>query len=294
MKVFHGTGGNDQKDTGYTKLFGEGGDDLLGSDQPGQIDIIGGSGWDYLFISVDVTAVGNLKGGSGHDTIVGYQLTDEMTGGGGDDLIAGGAFQFLPHTNHPVAPTRTSGIDHINGGSGHDALYGFDGDDIINGDGGSDSGKISVPGFNYWADGSTYKLRAGLFGGDGHDTLDGGKGRDFLDGGPGSDLLTGGAGADTFAFKSATDSTPDTLRDVIQDFSEADLDIVDLSRIDAKTGKSGNQAFHFIGGAEFSHVEGELRFASGILSGDRNGDGIADFQVALTGVTSLKEGDFVL
>ena len=92
----------------------------------------------------------------------------------------------------------------------------------------------------------------------------------------------------------ATDSTPDALRDVIQDFSESDNDLIDLSRIDADTAKSGNQAFKFIGGNEFSHVAGELRFASGILSGDRNGDGIADFQVALTGVTSLKDGDFVL
>src|SRR6185436_12911628 len=104
MAVFHGTDGNDNRDTGFTKLFGEGGDDLLGSDQPGEIDISGDSGWDYLFIGVDVTAFGNLKGGSGQDTIVGFQLTDELSGGSGDDLVAGGAFQFLPDAHQTVSP----------------------------------------------------------------------------------------------------------------------------------------------------------------------------------------------
>ena len=39
-----------------------------------------------------------------------------------------------------------------------------------------------------------------LFGGEGDDRLDGGSGQDLLLGGEGDDRLTGGAGADTFVF----------------------------------------------------------------------------------------------
>jgi serralysin len=34
-------------------------------------------------------------------------------------------------------------------------------------------------------------------------------------------------------------------------------------------------------------VPGQLRFAAGLLQGDVNGDGVAEFQVQMTGVTSL-------
>jgi hypothetical protein len=47
-------------------------------------------------------------------------------------------------------------------------------------------------------------------------------------------------------------------------------------------------------GAAFSGAAGQLRFAGGILAGDVNGDGIADFEVKVTGAASLVAGDFVL
>ena len=41
-------------------------------------------------------------------------------------------------------------------------------------------------------------------------------------------------------------------------------------------------------------VAGELRCRSGIVYGDVDGDGRADFQIALDGVSSLRESDFIL
>ncbi len=71
-----------------------------------------------------------------------------------------------------------------------------------------------------------------------------------------------------------------------------------LSLIDADTGTGGNQAFAFIGSGAFTNVAGQLRYAkqSGTtyVEGDTDGDGAADFVIALTGTLNLVASDFVL
>ena len=103
-----------------------------------------------------------------------------------------------------------------------------------------------------------------LDGGDGDDHLSGGDGADYLIGGLGADVQTGGIGADHFIFTSVTEAPKGSSRDVILDFSQAELDVIDLSMIDANTKKPGDQAFHVIKGHHFHsegdhHVYGELR-----------------------------------
>ncbi|MEI6160185.1 MAG: hypothetical protein WCP77_10150, partial [Roseococcus sp.] len=61
----------------------------------------------------------------------------------------------------------------------------------------------------------------------------------------------------------------------------------DLRRMDANAGLAGDQGFAWIGGADFSHVAGQLRFAGGVLAGDLDGNAVADFQITLAGVGSL-------
>lgn len=128
----------------------------------------------------------------------------------------------------------------------------------------------------------------------GNDQMDGLGGNDILHGGRGADYLLGGAGADTFDYNHIAESTANSLRDVIGDFSRSQGDRIDLRDIDADTTHSGNQAFEFIGTAAFSREAGELRFQNGIVSGDTNGDGRADFQIALEDITSMRAGDFLL
>ncbi|WP_438755068.1 cadherin domain-containing protein [Pararhizobium sp. O133] len=138
-----------------------------------------------------------------------------------------------------------------------------------------------------------------LIGYAGNDLLYGDAGNDTLYGGLGADDLTGGAGKDTFLFKTLGDSTvSSTGRDTIFDFSGTAGDRIDLSTIDASTKSAGDQAFSFIGAAEFTGKAGELRFyktsANTYVYGDVNGDAKADFAIHLDDAVTLTKGYFVL
>lgn len=136
-----------------------------------------------------------------------------------------------------------------------------------------------------------------LFGANGNDTINSGNGDDRIIGGIGSDSLSGGLGSDLFDFNATNESLVGINRDVISDFNSVEFDLIDLATIDADIGLANNQAFTFIGNdVAFSNVAGQLRFvtASNSLFGDVNGDSIADFEIALTGVTSFSVSDFIL
>ena len=177
------------------------------------------------------------------------------------------------------------------GGALADNLFGFDGNDVLRGNVGNDA----------------------LYGGLGADTLSGGLGLDKLFGGAGDDALSGdlgrdvmsgGQGHDVFVFARIADSgkAPAT-RDTISDFKHGE-DRIDLHAIDAVVGTIKNDAFKFIGAAGFHNIKGELHaFKINLLStahdvtiieGDTNGDGAADFQIALKGLIGLTKADFIL
>ncbi|MCW2283671.1 ribosomal protein S11 [Rhodoblastus acidophilus] len=136
-----------------------------------------------------------------------------------------------------------------------------------------------------------------LFGYGGADTLNGGAGSDYLCGGVGADVLTGGTEMDAFVYSSIADSAVGA-EDTITDFSHAQWDYINLYAIDANTLAAGDQAFTYIGSAAFTGVAGQLRAAvsgsSMMVTGDVNGDRVADFGIRLTGVTSLVASDFSL
>jgi hypothetical protein len=105
--------------------------------------------------------------------------------------------------------------------------------------------------------------------------------------------MDGGAGADTYLFRTMWDSTA-AARDTI---AFASGDRIDLSLIDAISGTPANDAFAFIGSAAFGQHAGELRaFQSGaqwIVEGDVNGDGAADFVLAVNSTAPLAASDFI-
>ena len=130
-------------------------------------------------------------------------------------------------------------------------------------------------------------------------TITGGDGNDVITGDGAADVLLGGLGADIFAFLALTDSAVIAAsRDTIGDYSALAGDLIGLSGIDANTGVGGDQAFAFIGAASFSGVAGQLRAQVGggttVVSGDVNGDSVADFAIKLTGSHALNGANFIL
>ncbi len=136
-----------------------------------------------------------------------------------------------------------------------------------------------------------------LMGGGGADIIDGGSGNDLLYGDAGADRLTGGIGADRFTLKSTADSQVGAP-DLITDFNRSQADRIGLADIDARTNAGGNNSFTFIGTAAFSGVSGQLRYeqtgGSTFVTGDVNGDRVADFQIQMQGLVALTSADFIL
>ncbi|WP_230531281.1 M10 family metallopeptidase [Microvirga roseola] len=245
---------------------------------------VGGSAADSIKGNI---AANRLMGAGGNDRLYGLDGNDVLTGGTGKDYLSGGSgSDYASYSNAKsgvkadlVSVTtnrgdargdKYSGIEGFYGSNYADSLHGNAAANKIKGRSGSDT----------------------LLGRRGNDLLDGGSGNDKLYGQSGADTLIGGSGEDIFLFKTASQSRGSST-DTIKDFKRS-ADHIDLRSIDANTSAAGNQAFTFIGKAGFHGKAGELRFASGLLSGDVNGDGVADFQVRVPGLTYLSKGDFYL
>ncbi|WP_147023047.1 calcium-binding protein, partial [Microvirga aerophila] len=228
-----------------------------------------------------------LNGGAGNDTLHGLGGNDVLHGGAGADRLDGGtgsdyasyaaasAGVLADLLSRSLNQGEAAGdiyvsIERLLGSAHADSLRGSTASNAIKGGGENDT----------------------LFGRNGHDTLDGGAGDDLLYGGAGRDVLVSGAGRDTFIFKSAGESRGSAI-DTIKGFVRGQ-DHIDLRSIDANTKVSGNQAFKFIGKSAFSGKAGELSFSGGVLSGDINGDRVADFQAKVTSLTGLAKSDFHL
>jgi Ca2+-binding RTX toxin-like protein len=293
--IVEGGGGGDTLSggTGNDTLEGGDGDDTQAGGDGADV-LIGGAGIDLAIYGDSPTAVYvNLLTRSGFGGHAGGDVfleIENVWGSSFDDLIVGddGANVLRGFTGNDVIEGR-QGHDVVEGGVGNDSLSGNGGNDTLSGGDGNDS-LIGDTG------------RDTMAGGNGDDVLSGGNGPDILAGGAGRDILTGGTSNDLFVFEAVGDSPTgggSRLRDVITDFSKTDKDLIDLAGIDANASNGGgDDAFRFIGTANFTHVAGQLRFkisdGNTYLQADVDGNGIADFQVQLTGEVILRSVDFVL
>ena len=329
--TINGLGGNDRLSggdgddellgmAGNDKLFGEAGDDRLnggaGNDtlngNVGNDHMDGGAGDDLYIVAAAGDVVVEAAGG-GTDTVRSYinltlpdnverlQLEGSATDGTGNALA-----------NTLIGNSLNNVLD---GKAGKDDMRGGAGDDIYIVTGGGDKtiehagqGTDTVRAYTNWTlannverlelqgssdlTGAGNKLDNTLVGNAGANVLSGGGGNDTIDGGAGRDVLTGGAGKDIFQFNLVSDSRATAAsRDIISDFARG-ADRIDLRNIDANTNVAKDQAFSFIGTQAFSGKAGELNFVDKVLSGDVDGDKIADFAVQVNGVSDLTTTDF--
>ena len=224
----------------------------------------------------------HLAGGRGLDRLQGQNGNDTLDGGGGGDAMAGGAGNdryISDNANDRFIEAGNAGIDTLFTAVGR-AMSGNLENVFLTGAAGFMIGN----GLANQIHGND--LANALVGGAGDDWIYGGGGNDRITGGPGVDHLVGDAGIDTFVFTEARGS------DVVHGFQRG-IDMLDLAAIDANSAAAGNQAFDYVGNAAFSGA-GDLRYVAGILAGDVNGDGRADFRVEIANHPPLAESDLIL
>lgn len=225
------------------------------------------------FTIANGVVIENATGGSGNDTLVGNALANVLDGGQGADRMSGGGGNdtyIVDNVRDVITEAAGGGTDTEQ--ASVSVTLGREVEILVL------TGSANLSGIG---NGSANTL----FGNSGNNVLNGGSGNDILIGGLGVDTLTGGKGSDVFQFQLGDSGVGAGLRDVVTDFRSGDL--IDLSLMDANSLLDGVQAFNLIGAAPFSGLGGELRFAAGVLSGDIDGNHVADFEIALTGVRSF-------
>ena len=265
----HGSGDNS---TNTNAVEAGAGDDIVfaysssGSFGSSENTVWGGDGNDDIE-SIIGTSNGSNKvyGGDGNDRLFAEGASNTASGGDGDDTITLKGIGFGDFPNVTGTANGNDGKDTITATAVAGNSFSSDSEALTKLYGGNDDDKLTAT-TTFEDDGTG---GAKLYGGSGADslrvyggtenTLDGGAGDDVLTGGGADDILIGGSGADqlkggrgddTFRYLWMT-GTKETTRDTILDFgfgskSRGD-DVIDLSEIDANTGKSGNQAFKFGG-----------------------------------------------
>ncbi len=195
--------------TGADTLRGGAGDDIIFGDngrilQPGLLKVLGTAG--ATAVTTTAPTVGGadqIEGQDGDDLILGGADGDDISAGGGTDVVIGdfgailisnGALQTARTTD---AAATTGGNDTIRGGTGGDVILGGAADDSIFGEDGKDV-VHGDHGLVRWTDGAITRVvtidEMATTGGT--DAISGGADDDLILGGSAGDLIHGDAGND--------------------------------------------------------------------------------------------------
>jgi hypothetical protein len=272
--------------------------------------ITAGAEWDRLGLGRDITVnyknypTDLLDGLLTPDRIYAIAPSDRYPSATGESLSSTGSRidlnkrDIIPTETEIGAKTlvkygdytlKTSEFNLVIKGSAESGGYGNDGANVIVGNSAANSVHGGASSDKLYGGGGNDELNGGA----GADVLYGGMGNDVLIGGTGKDVLIGGSGADRFVFHVASANS-----DQILDFRPTEGDKIDLSAIDADIRTSGDQAFTWLGMGGFTGKTGQLHVSAKdghmILEGDVNGDGVADFQIEISGATSVQLPVFTL
>ncbi|MBU2993390.1 calcium-binding protein [Octadecabacter sp. 1_MG-2023] len=237
------------------------------------VEVDGGSGYDEIYASADVTALDGVEyirlmgasdaaatGDTGDNTIIGSLGRNVIEGLEGEDLILGNG------GNDEIYAGADD--DRVRGGEGSDVINGGAGNDVLLSDGGDDA----------------------LFGDAGNDIMRGGSGDDYLTGGEGADVMDGGTGADVFVFDDMSEvGINTTTADRIKGFTAGE-DRIDVSAIEFSF--RGTSAFTSSGDAEIRYFVNASGHA--VINLDDNGDGSTDGYILALNTSALTADDFLL
>lgn len=215
-----------------------------------------------------------LRGVGGDDSLFGGVGADWLEGGGDDDLLRGDAgHDTMMGDDGRDTLYGNAGNDRLHGGGGDDTLSGGIGADVLTGDGGADR-LIGAGGPDEIDGGDGADL---LLGGEGGDLLRGGAGADRLEGGIGFDTLEGGAGDDVLIGAGGFDLAHGGDGDDTIEGNDGNDTLYGEAGRDVIFGGQGADRLH--GGTEDDHLEGgrgpdQLWGGAGadVLRGNAGGD----------------------
>ncbi len=315
--VLHGLAGNDTLNggAGADTLNGGDGNDTYYLDNVGDV-IADTSGIDSVIASLNnYTLAGGLEnlalanlatvlkgtGNASANTLTGNTFNNILDGKAGADVMSGGAGNdtyYVDNALDKVVEAAGQGTDLVYAAISHKLANNVE-NLILTGSAGL-SGAGNALANTLTGNAAANRLLGWegndmLIGGAGNDTLEGHTGNDTLVGGAGKDVLSGGAGNDVFDFNALSEmGTTSTTWDLITDFAKGDR--IDLSTLDANTATAANDAFigTLIGATAAFTTAGQLKLAAGVLYGNTDADGDAEFAIGLTGVNTLVAADFIL
>ena len=227
----------------------------------------------------------SLIGNGGNNILSGLEGDDTLNGGAGADTLIGGIGNdtyFIDNALDKVIELDGAGIDTINSSVSYS---------LVDTD-------IAVGTLSSFVDDLTLTGVAAINGTGNalNNIITGNAAANILTGGLGNDILSGGLGQDIFDFNAVIESLVGVSRDIITDFSSAQLDRIDLSTIDANSTLLNDQAFlsAVLTSGAFTSA-GQLRLVGNVLSGNTDSDfNTSEFEIQLTGISTMTGINFIL